>query len=196
VEVAITPLAGMNGAAGYHTSVVIGLEEFYFSPAGISSSMTLESHGDTVALQRISMGPSRYSGSDMLSVLEGHFAPGTYDLLKKNCNSFTDCALYFLCGERLDWGFRGLEQVGKFADSHIGLVQSISKGQYEPNPRASGFVLEAVIALIDSECDTCDDDDDGDFKVVDSDSEHDRDEVVPAHDTKDDHGEESEYHKF
>jgi len=151
VELVVSPLAGLKGVGGYHTSVLIGGEEYFFSPVGISSSPKITSHGSDPDMRRTVIGLSQQSGLDMLDFLTGHFLPGTYDLLRKNCNSFTDCALYFLCQQRLDWSFRILERIGQLADDRTGVVQSVSHGDYMPNPRASGFCLEAIICEIDAE---------------------------------------------
>eukprot|EP00439_Symbiodinium_sp_Y106_P017688 s5256_g2.t1 len=86
----------------------------------------------------------------MLCFLSGHFQPGSYDLLRKNCNTFTDCALYFLCGKRLDSLFRllpkvdlvqdmrykAVETLACMADERTGILQSITRGEYSPNPEA------------------------------------------------------------
>lgn len=155
VELCVSPLAGLNGAAGYHSSILIAGEEFYFSPMGIINSPCVQSHKKNPQMKRIHMGLTRYSGTEMVEVLERHFPPGHYDLLRKNCNSFSDCALYFLVEQRLDWSFRTLERFGKLADDHAGIIQSISGGEYAPNPRAVDFNVEAVIVDIDAERETC-----------------------------------------
>ena len=38
----------------------------------------------------------------MLSALRPHFQGGSYDLLRKNCNSFSDCAVFYLLRQRID----------------------------------------------------------------------------------------------
>jgi len=152
VELAASPLAGLRGFAGYHTSVLVAGEEYYFSPCGICSAPKLTSHEAASGnVQRSLIGVSRSSGVDLLDFLTEHFQPGTYDLLRKNCNSFTDCALYFLCGQRLDARFCQIEQLGRAADERARLVQVMSRGEYLPNARALDFDLEAVLALIDVE---------------------------------------------
>jgi len=151
VELAVSPLAGLKGVAGYHSSVLIQGEEYFFSPMGIIHSPNVSSHKKNPHMQRLFIGLSRYSGSDLIEFFDSHFPPGHYDLLRKNCNSFSDCALYFLCEQRLDLKFRTVERFGKFADDNAGLIQSISGGEYLPNPQAVGFDLEAVIREIDNE---------------------------------------------
>lgn len=47
--------------------------------------------------------------------------------------------------------FKTVERLGKLADDHAGIIQSISGGEYLPNPQAVGFDLEAVIREIDTE---------------------------------------------
>lgn len=150
VELIVSPLAGMKGAAGYHSSVLVAGEEYFFTWTGISVSSKCISHDGNKDVQRMFIGISEHSGCAMVEFLEEHFKPHTYDLLSKNCNSFTDCALYFLCEQRLWNGFRALEQLGSFADNHFKLMQKMTYGEYMPNPAAQDFVLGDVIAKIAS----------------------------------------------
>jgi len=147
VELAVSPIGNLRGAAGYHSSVLLGGEEFYFSPFGICCSRKLSSHESTV--QRILVGFSDLTSKEIIGILSDDFCPGSYDLLRKNCNAFTDCALYLLCGRRLDSSFKALDVLGQMADS-AKLVQALSLGAYTPNEKADGFELEAVIERIDS----------------------------------------------
>jgi len=146
VELAVSPLAGMNGAAGYHTSVVLGGEEFYFSPFGICWSHKITSH-DSTDVKRVFMGTSDLSSKEILAALSDDFRPGSYDILRKNCNAFTDGCLYLLCRKRLDPNFKTMETLGQVADS-AGLVQTLTFGAYTRNEKAAGFDLEAVITKI------------------------------------------------
>merc|ERR1719215_1737903 len=84
----------------------------------------------------------------MHEFLRQYFQPGTYDILRKNCNSFTDCALYYLMGCRLAWSFRAAERVGLVADESVGIVQAISGGSYVPNHQAAKFNLDAIFTAI------------------------------------------------
>jgi len=98
----------------------------------------------------IDMGISRYSHLDVARILRKHFLPGTYDILLKNCNSFTDCALYMMCEQRLAWHFRGLDTIGRTVDAN-GLLRSLLPDRYRPNPLCADWQLEDVIGQIDSE---------------------------------------------
>lgn len=155
VELAVSPLAGLKGAAGYHTSVVIAGEEYFFSPGGIIHTPGITSHKGNPEMKLVHIGLSRYSGADLMELLDQFFPPGHYDLLRKNCNSFSDCALYFLCKQRLDWNYRSLERLGQLADDHAGVIQSISGGEYLPNPRAVNFDLQTVIREIEAAQEAC-----------------------------------------
>ncbi|CAE8625883.1 unnamed protein product, partial [Polarella glacialis] len=145
VDLVVSPLAGLRGAAGYHTSVLVAGEEYYFSPTGIRCCPRLMSHGKVSGVRRIKIGKSQLSGIDLLERLTEYFQPATYDLLKKNCNNFTDCALVFLMGRRLDESFRSIEMVGLAVDQSLGLLQALSGGRYMPNDKAEGYDHEAVI---------------------------------------------------
>eukprot|EP00931_Biecheleriopsis_adriatica_P097688 TRINITY_DN71504_c0_g1_i1.p1 TRINITY_DN71504_c0_g1~~TRINITY_DN71504_c0_g1_i1.p1 ORF type:complete len:263 (+),score=50.81 TRINITY_DN71504_c0_g1_i1:35-823(+) len=146
VELAVSPLAGMRGAAGYHTSVLLGGEEFYFGPFGISCNYKLSSHGSG-EVTRMTVGYSDLTGKEILASLSDDFSPGSYDLLRKNCNAFTDAALCLLCCKRLDPGFTAVETLGQMAAS-AGLLRTLTLGAYTPNEKADGFDLEAVIERI------------------------------------------------
>ncbi|OLQ12253.1 hypothetical protein AK812_SmicGene3836 [Symbiodinium microadriaticum] len=98
------------------------------------------------------------SGAEMLCFLSGHFQPGSYDLLRKNCNTFTDCALYFLCGKRLDMRYKAVETLACMADEKTGILQSITRGEYSPNPEAEDFSLQAILQEIDVRWDACESD--------------------------------------
>ena len=96
-------------------------------------------------------GLTPYTGAELVKALGHHFKEGSYDLLRKNCNSFSDCALWFLLERRLDVSYRGLEQVGAVADSNAGLVQYLSGSRYMPNPAADSFDLERTVCMVDTE---------------------------------------------
>mmetsp|Transcript_19708 Transcript_19708/g.35683 ORF Transcript_19708/g.35683 Transcript_19708/m.35683 type:complete len:208 (-) Transcript_19708:128-751(-) len=158
VEVASTPLhGGIPGVArAFHTSVVVDEREYSFSNTGItcakvcSNSKTIPSHnGYAYGPPVVSyMGLTSITGAEMHDALRDHFRAGTYDLLRKNCNSFTDSALFYLLDLRLDPSFRGLEQIGAAADRNAGIVQAISGGEYAPNAKADNFDLERTIKAI------------------------------------------------
>ncbi|CAE7706258.1 unnamed protein product [Symbiodinium sp. CCMP2592] len=108
---------GLAGFAGYHTSVLIDGEEYYFSPTGIRYVKKLMSHPRRSQATRTHIGFSKATGQQMLDFLNEHFLAGSYDFLRKNCNSFTDAALYFLCEARLDFKYRAMETIGWMAES-------------------------------------------------------------------------------
>jgi len=83
-----------------------------------------------------------------LAVLEPHFEAGTYDLLRKNCNTFSDCALYFLIQRRLHSRYVKLERLGSMLPA---VVQLVSGGIYERNPLADDFCTEKLIRSIKPE---------------------------------------------
>lgn len=157
VQVAVSPIGGIPGAQAYHSSVIINGEEFSFSDGGITIARGTDSH-DAMAKQNNSstqvqiktevfdMGLSQYSGSQVKAALERHFQPGTYDLLRKNCNSFSDCCLSYLLKKRLDQRYRQLELLGS---RNPALLQQLSGGNYTPNPKTEKFDLEQLIKDID-----------------------------------------------
>merc|ERR1712107_133842 len=89
-------------------------------------------------------GYSRNSGHQMVMALRNEFSPGTYDLLRKNCNTFSDCALFYLVGQRMQDEHRALEKLGNTLNKYTNIVSSIFSG-YEPNPKADNFQTMGVI---------------------------------------------------
>ena len=87
------------------------------------------------------MGFTNHYGCDLERTLRPYFSSGTYDLLKKNCNSFSDCALWYLCRVRLPGSYNRMEKLG---NSEL-LGSLVQDGQYEPNPKAAEFDKEKVI---------------------------------------------------
>jgi len=144
VELAASDLFSIPGMAkAYHTSVVVNGEEFFFSDSGIFSDRALNSHQQRPS-ERVLVGYSTRTGAQLLASLSAYFRPGSYDLIHKNCNTFSDCALYFLLRKRLDWKYSMLERIGQRAAPE--LLQSFTKGMYQPNQAAIGFSSEEVIA--------------------------------------------------
>mmetsp|Transcript_90104 Transcript_90104/g.176411 ORF Transcript_90104/g.176411 Transcript_90104/m.176411 type:complete len:261 (-) Transcript_90104:174-956(-) len=154
VELAVSVLGGVSipGLTAYHSSVVVNGEEFFFSDAGISADRNMMSHKNPQNPKStptiIDMGMSQYSGSQLKAALERYFLPGTYDLLRKNCNSFSDCAMWYLTQKRIDSKYRALEKMGASMQS---AVTAASGGEYKPNPKAEGFDVEVVCKEIDPE---------------------------------------------
>jgi len=147
VELAASELFSIPGVAtAYHTSIVVNGEEFFFSDSGIFSDRTFASHQNSPN-ERIQLGYSIHTGTHLLRVMQSHFKPGTYDLIRKNCNSFSDCALYFLLRKRLERKYAALERLGQAANADF--LRRFTKGMYKPNPMAEDFKVEGVIAAID-----------------------------------------------
>lgn len=152
VRLVITPIGPLLPKfQAYHTSVCVDDIEFSFSFMGISCQNGQKSHeafhrGQSPIV--LDMGRTVVPPRAMLTVLQPHFLPGTYDLLRKNCNSFSDCALYHLLGKRLDDEYRAPEKLGAQWDKYIGIVQNFTGGAYQPNPQADGFQSCMVVAKL------------------------------------------------
>eukprot|EP00418_Pyrodinium_bahamense_P080007 CAMPEP_0179060558 /NCGR_PEP_ID=MMETSP0796-20121207/25928_1 /TAXON_ID=73915 /ORGANISM="Pyrodinium bahamense, Strain pbaha01" /LENGTH=176 /DNA_ID=CAMNT_0020757345 /DNA_START=118 /DNA_END=648 /DNA_ORIENTATION=+ len=133
----------------YHTSIVVADMEFAFSSKGIEARNGIQSHNafrDNPTITEL--GFTSMSRTAMVQTLRPYFLPGSYDLLRKNCNSFTDCALFYLTGKRLDQKYRALEKIGALMDSYGGAISALSGGKYKPNPQADTFQSCKVVALI------------------------------------------------
>eukprot|EP00443_Scrippsiella_acuminata_P092035 CAMPEP_0115554366 /NCGR_PEP_ID=MMETSP0271-20121206/97256_1 /TAXON_ID=71861 /ORGANISM="Scrippsiella trochoidea, Strain CCMP3099" /LENGTH=339 /DNA_ID=CAMNT_0002988089 /DNA_START=1 /DNA_END=1018 /DNA_ORIENTATION=+ len=145
VEVAATSFGpGVPGVRAYHTSIMIEDVEYSFSINGVTQAPRLASHQCYANKPMVMyMGLTSMSGQELLDTLGQHFRKGTYDLLRKNCNSFSDCAMFFLLRKRLDAKYSVMERLGASAG---GLVQAASSGQYSQQ-----FSVDAVIRTLDCE---------------------------------------------
>ncbi|ETO33555.1 hypothetical protein RFI_03547 [Reticulomyxa filosa] len=161
VQLAVSLLGGVGPMAAYHTSVVINNTECFaqkkqldtkcirtsdfFDGSGVMSSTDFASHQNKQQFQIIDIGYTNKTPTQMLSALRGHFESGTYDLLRKNCNSFSDCALWFLCKQRLNKQFNSMEKLGTQMMSTM-----MQNSEYKPNPKADNFDKEKVIESLDT----------------------------------------------
>jgi len=165
VELAISPLGPLSlqsvGLRAYHTSVSVDGIEYSFSDVGVIAAERFLSHQclPDGPPQVFNMGFTAYTGKQLMRDLQPFFRSWTYDLLRKNCNSFTDVALFYLLDHRLERGYKGLEKLGADMDSLFSAIQIVSSGEYKPNPKADGFDVEDVIRRLDGvggEIDSCD----------------------------------------
>lgn len=145
VEIAASVLFGLPPlASAYHTSILVDGEEYFFSDSGICYDDKLISHQGTPT-EKFEVGRTDYSGTELWWALQGHFRPGTYDLLRKNCNSFSDAALFFLLRLRLDKKYSALERLGQTSPD---MVARVTNNMYVPNPVAESFNIEDVIEAV------------------------------------------------
>jgi len=146
VELASSILFGVPPlASAYHTSVLVNGEEYFFSDSGVFYDGSMDSHQGQ-ATEKLEMGFSTCTGTQLYLALDPYFKPGSYDLLRKNCNSFSDCALFFLLRVRLPRKYSALERMGQGAS---GLVTQVTNGLYTPNPYAADFQVEHIIQEIE-----------------------------------------------
>lgn len=142
VEVAASVLFGIPPLANaWHTSIVVDGEEYFFSDQGMCYDDKLISHAGS-ATEKYEVGRTNHSAADMWWAVGEHFRPGTYDLLWKNCNSFSDAALFFLLGKRLDKKYSSLETLGRTSPE---IVKRII---YVQNPAAADFNIENIIEAV------------------------------------------------
>lgn len=147
--------AKMRGAEpfdAFHTSIVLGEVEYAFSGQGIRATRPLVSHAMLNRNTEVRLiGHTNFSASQMLSFLNQFFQPGTYDLICKNCNSFSDCALYLLLGQRLEAKYSRMEKTGKAGQKRIGLMSALRLigMNYKANPASQNFQVDEVLAKTD-----------------------------------------------
>lgn len=133
----------------YHTSVLVGETEYSFGPRGIDQARGPASHGPFNGRPAFThVGNTTSTRTDMLKYLRPHFMPGTYDLLRKNCNSFTDCCLSFLLDKRLEDKYRAIEKIGAITDKHTAMIRAFTGGGYMPNPAVEDWQSNMVVQKI------------------------------------------------
>lgn len=143
IQLAASVLGGSAMMAAYHTSVLVNGTEYFFDASGIMKTSNCGSHQNKQQMQIIDIGFSNKNGSDLEYKLRQYFKTGTYDLLRKNCNSFSDCALWYLTKQRLPSTYNRLEKIG------AQFMPSMAGNEYQPNPKADGFNIEEVIAVLE-----------------------------------------------
>mmetsp|Transcript_130038 Transcript_130038/g.236195 ORF Transcript_130038/g.236195 Transcript_130038/m.236195 type:complete len:328 (+) Transcript_130038:2-985(+) len=101
----------------------------------------------------------------MAKTLRQHFMKDTYDILYKNCNHFTDCALHLLLAMRLPGKYSRGERFLTATDPvSTGIMNRAFKAFmakktgvpceiniYETNPLAADFSVQKVITALDEE---------------------------------------------
>jgi len=102
--------SGMTGFRAWHTSIEIQGKEYYFDGTGVETSARRRSHNGDPFLD-LEIGWTYRTAQNLLTDLDHHFSKG-YNLLGKNCNSFSDCALFYLFQIRLHPEFTILERKG------------------------------------------------------------------------------------
>lgn len=150
VQLVLSPLIRVPAVKAYHSSVLIDGKEFWFSLNGLSMGKEegLISHQRCYDSPHIiEMGHSNYAPQDLIEALGPHFRPGSYDMVRKNCNSFSDCAIFFLLSRRLSAGYYMLDTLAAGCPS---VAQMILGKSYAPNPKAENFSVEAIISGIGS----------------------------------------------
>mmetsp|Transcript_67301 Transcript_67301/g.186478 ORF Transcript_67301/g.186478 Transcript_67301/m.186478 type:complete len:206 (-) Transcript_67301:81-698(-) len=169
VRLAATEILSVAGMCGYHTSVIIDDREYFFDSLGIMAAPPLTSHAVShgrraeVKTDIIEIGRSTCSGNVLVQALHPFFERGSYDIFFKNCNSFSDAALYFLTRTRLTGCYNRLERfIAATSPVSTGLLNKLFRAFlerktgkpceediYVMNPEASDFSVERVIACLD-----------------------------------------------
>lgn len=191
VRLAATEILKVAGVSGYHTSIIVDDREYFFDSLGIMAAPPLWSHiagrvkqpGDQrdIRTEVIEVGRTSSSGKALVQALRPFFEKGTYDIFYKNCNTFTDVALYFLTKTRLNGCYSRIERLITATNPvSTGLLNRVfrafvesSTGQacevdiYVQNPEAEGFsVDEAIASLDESDSDSDSSEDSGDDSDV------------------------------
>eukprot|EP00928_Gymnodinium_smaydae_P043158 TRINITY_DN28978_c0_g1_i1.p1 TRINITY_DN28978_c0_g1~~TRINITY_DN28978_c0_g1_i1.p1 ORF type:complete len:356 (-),score=64.37 TRINITY_DN28978_c0_g1_i1:112-1179(-) len=144
VQLVVSTAAEVQRYVACHTSIMINGQEFTFDNSGIKNSLGPQSHQTFARNPRmIDMGTTTRTGQDLVEALRPYFQVGTFDMLRKSSNSFSDCALVYLVGQRLGNEFQMLEQLG---GSCLELVRAAARGgSYVPSLGAAGFDVERVV---------------------------------------------------
>lgn len=182
VLLAATELFRCLGMSAYHTSIILGHRELFFDAAGIMEADAFWSHkwckerckgatGTALQPEVFEMGWTALNGECVKHALSPHFQGGSYDILRKNCNTFADVCLNYLTSKRLEGRFSRLERTvlafepvstdlmsrlctvstkSASASRRLDTNQTNTAFTYVSNPLASGFNIEDVITACGS----------------------------------------------
>jgi len=151
VRLVVTPLGMKVPGVGqaHHTSIFLEGIEYSFSNLGIVSAKGIQSHAKMKGPKEvIEMGVTTKPGRTMKAHLDDFFPKGSYDLLRKNCNSFSECGLHYLLGIHLDDKYKVLEKIGRTMDRYTGVINKFTGGAYRKNPEADNFQTVMVEAAV------------------------------------------------
>lgn len=147
IYLAASPL-GPKCCHAWHTSIGMGNMELFFTFSGIERSTLWKSHENRPQVVLL-LGYTKMSQEAFWTQLNPFFRPGTYDLLRKNCNSFSDVAMWYLTGTRLEKKYSILEKLGNGLET-VGLISGFTAKKYEQNKMAEGHDNEKVIQALGS----------------------------------------------
>ena len=135
----------MKCSGAYHTGVELGGYEYSFSDSGVYKCQPRMAPPPAKFKQSIVLGEHAGSANDVSRVvreLRELFAPGTYDLLEKNCNTFSQAFSDRLIGVEIPrWVNRLANTGGFFAKIGINL-----KAAVEPTAAGSTSIGGAASA--------------------------------------------------
>jgi len=127
----------------YHTSVLLNGREYSFGSEGLRELPVVHcrppSHRCGSGTRIFCVGQTRHTGREIMQILGPHFDPDAYDVVAKNCNTFTDVALAFLLSRRLPQTF-AMERAAR---------APFLGGTYRANPKAEHFDVEALVLKVD-----------------------------------------------
>jgi len=170
VRLAATAILSVAGMTGYHTSVIIDDREYFFDSLGIMAAPPLASHlvgqakSVEVKTDVVDIGRSAVSGNALVQALHPYFEKGSYDLFFKNCNSFSDAALYFLTKTRLTGCYNRIERfITATSPVSTDLLNRLFRAFmerktgsrcdddiYVTNPEAEEFSVDDIISGLDA----------------------------------------------
>jgi len=178
VQLVATPILEVAGIKAYHTSIVIGRVEYFFDADGIITAPALWSHTGidgrspsnkldqapplgAANTEVIDMGVTPVTPEAFLRAMTPFFLTGTYDIILKNCNTFSDAALYFLTRTRLESRYARLERfltmtrplstrLLSAALQSLQAEQSQTPVGYQMNPLAEHFNVEDIVGVCDN----------------------------------------------
>lgn len=119
-------LVGRQFDGVWHTSVVVYGTEYFFSQSGICSCLPGSLSSGQIHERKL-MGKTTMTPEGLRNYLNGlqntYFKPGSYDLLKHNCNTFSAHAIKHLTGEEIPAHIASLPS--DFLDTPIGASMKV-----------------------------------------------------------------------
>eukprot|EP00928_Gymnodinium_smaydae_P047139 TRINITY_DN31445_c0_g1_i2.p1 TRINITY_DN31445_c0_g1~~TRINITY_DN31445_c0_g1_i2.p1 ORF type:complete len:306 (-),score=15.02 TRINITY_DN31445_c0_g1_i2:32-949(-) len=129
-------------AVAYHSSVMVGREELAFNFAGVWLNCGPASHGGQTPTCR-KLGSTTLTAMQVKAATDGLFRQGSYDMLRKNCNTYATVAIKWLVGYDVEPEYRAIEGLGH--------AVGLSGALFNKNPAADSFDLDRVMRWAQNE---------------------------------------------
>lgn len=131
----VNKYVGWLGMGAFHTGVMIGEREYTFSNGGVIFHTPFEAGPEATFKESIYMGEVGNMAAVNAAVanLRATFAPGSYNLVRQNCNNFSDALIRKLFNKGIP---SYINRSARFGSSLAPKDTIAGQGQEEPKSKA------------------------------------------------------------